>query len=165
MSENFFKRWSRLKTENTPEPASPAVPTSSATDAIGSSRAGGQKPLPTLDDVARLTADSDYSAFVAKGVDQMVRRQALKKLFTDPHFNVMDGLDIYIDDYNRPSPLPASMLAALRQAQSFIPKDQKNQAESIAAAATASGDETGSPEQSGDEHAANTDSPPDESSV
>jgi hypothetical protein len=33
-----------------------------------------------------------------------VRNAALKKLFTDPHFNVMDGLDVYIDDYGKPDP-------------------------------------------------------------
>ena len=30
----------------------------------------------------------------------------MKKLFSDPHFNVMDGLDTYIDDYGKPDPLP-----------------------------------------------------------
>ncbi|MEY4753990.1 MAG: hypothetical protein RJA44_1665, partial [Pseudomonadota bacterium] len=36
------------------------------------------------------------------------------KLFSDPHFNVMDGLDIYIDDYGQPDPLPPGMLEQLR---------------------------------------------------
>jgi hypothetical protein len=71
-------------------------------------------------DVAFLHAESDYSRFVAKGVDKAVRRAAMKKLFSDPHFNVMDGLDIYIDDYTKPSPLPAGMLAALRHANSTL---------------------------------------------
>ena len=39
-----------------------------------------------------------------------VRNAAMKKLFTDPHYNVMDGLDIYIDDYSRPDPIPQAML-------------------------------------------------------
>ena len=34
----------------------------------------------------------------------------MKKLFTDPHFNVMDGLDIYIGDYTQADPLPPGML-------------------------------------------------------
>ena len=63
-------------------------------------------PPPTLDDVAQLTADSDYSRFVRSDVDDGVKRAAMKKLFADPHFNVMDGLDVYIDDYNKPDPLP-----------------------------------------------------------
>ena len=44
-----------------------------------------------------------------------VKRAALRKLFSDPHFNVMDGLDTYIDDYNKADPLPASMLRKMTQ--------------------------------------------------
>lgn len=76
-----------------------------------------EKPAPpTLDDVALLTRESDYARFVARDVSGEVRNAALKKLFTDPHFNVMDGLDTYIDDYNTPNPLPASMLRQMAQA-------------------------------------------------
>ena len=41
----------------------------------------------------------------------------MKKLFSDPHFNVMDGLDTYIDDYNKPDPMPAEMLRQLASAK------------------------------------------------
>ena len=40
----------------------------------------------------------------------------MKKLFSDPHFNVMDGLDTYIDDYGKPDPIPLSMLRRMNQA-------------------------------------------------
>ncbi|MBI5268337.1 MAG: DUF3306 domain-containing protein [Burkholderiales bacterium] len=61
--------------------------------------------------------DADFSRFVAPDVEPAVRNTALKKLFADPHFNVMDGLDTYIDDYGRPDPLPAGMLRQMAQAQ------------------------------------------------
>jgi hypothetical protein len=49
----------------------------------------------TLDDVARLTPESDYAAFTSPQVDARVRNEALKKLFFgDPHFNTGDGLDV-----------------------------------------------------------------------
>jgi hypothetical protein len=54
---------------------------------------------------------------VAEGVAPEVKNAALKKLFTDPHFNVMDGLDTYIDDYGKPDPLPAGMLRRMAQSQ------------------------------------------------
>ncbi len=73
-----------------------------------------------MKDVASLAPDSDYSLFLASGVDKTVRRAAMKKLFSDPHFNVMDGLDIYIDDYTKPSPLPPGMLEALQHAKSTL---------------------------------------------
>lgn len=72
---------------------------------------------PTMDDVAQLTPHSDYARFLSPAVDDSVKRAALKKLFADPHFNVMDGLDTYIDDYSRPDPLPLSMLRRMAQAQ------------------------------------------------
>lgn len=54
---------------------------------------------PTLEDVASLTSDSDYSAFTAAGVDAHVRNEALRKLFhSDPHFQRGDGLNVAIDE-------------------------------------------------------------------
>ena len=86
-------------------------------------------PLPTLKDVALLTRESDYSRFVAPGVDSGVRNAAMKKLFTDPHFNVMDGLDTYIDDYGKPDPIPESMLRMMRQSKSLgLFDDEKEEA-------------------------------------
>jgi hypothetical protein len=32
----------------------------------------------------------------------------------------MDGLDVYIDDYSKSEPIPAAMLAGLRQAQNIL---------------------------------------------
>ena len=56
-------------------------------------------PSLTLDDVARLTPESDYAAFTAPNVDQRVRNEALRKLFHgSPHFRQSDGLDVAIDE-------------------------------------------------------------------
>ena len=84
------------------------------------SEAPVKAPQPTLEDVAKLTADSDYSAFAARHVDASVRNAAMRKLFAgDPHFNVMDGLDVYIDDYSVGVPIPKSMLRQMVQARSL----------------------------------------------
>lgn len=77
-------------------------------------------PKPTLQDVEQLNAKSDYRSFVARDVDPEVRNAAFKKLFhSDPHFNVMDGLDVYIDDYNTPNPLPLAIMKTLVQARAM----------------------------------------------
>ena len=95
-------------------PAARAVPaTPSADEAVVQN---AEEPL-TLADVAKLTHDSDFSRFVAGGVDPDVKNAALKKLFSDPHFNSMDGLDVYIDDYGVPSPLPQHLLMKMAQAK------------------------------------------------
>jgi hypothetical protein len=50
-------------------------------------------------------------------MDPAVRNAAMKKLFADPHFNVMDGMDTYIDDYSLPDPLSAATLRKMASAQ------------------------------------------------
>jgi hypothetical protein len=72
---------------------------------------------PTLQDVMNLSSESDFKPFVARDVAPEVRNAAMKKLFADPHYNVMDGLDIYIDDYAKPDPLPLSMLRQMASAK------------------------------------------------
>ena len=106
--EEFLTRWSRLKQQAREQPAAtpPAV--------------DPEAPPPELPPLDELTIESDFSGFFHPKVDENLRRAALKKLFSDPHFNVMDGLDVYIDDYSKPNPLPATMLAGLRQAQQIL---------------------------------------------
>lgn len=118
------------------ELADPSEPSGRA-DAFGGSPSAPGQASPTLDDVARLTPDSDYSIFVGKGVDKSVQRLALKKLFADPHFNVMDRLDMYMDDYNIPSPVSAEMLASLDHARSALRRVVEEPAAELPAGADA----------------------------
>jgi hypothetical protein len=147
-SQGFFGRWSRRKqdvregrprpeppvVQATPEPApaavsvSPAAPTQAETPPA---------PPPTLEEVARLTPQSDYTRFMQSDVDPQVKNAAMKKLFADPHFNVMDGMDVYIDDYNKPDPLPASMLRKLASAQFLKLFDEEQKDAATAEAPTA----------------------------
>ncbi len=99
-----------LATSTADAPVQPLVP------ALTENQPPEKEALPTLADVAALTRDSDYSRFMARSVQPDVRNAALAKLFTDPHFNVMDGLDTYIDDYGKPDPLPPGMLRQMLQA-------------------------------------------------
>ena len=108
----FLSRWSRLKQQAKEQP--PAEPQA------GPPAIDPKAPPPELPPLDKLTIDSDFRGFFHPKVDENLRRAALKKLFSDPHFNVMDGLDVYIDDYSQPNPLPATMLAGLRQAQKIL---------------------------------------------
>jgi len=72
--------------------------------------------LPSLDS---LTPQSDFSPFMAKDVDRQLRNQAMKKLFTDPHYNVMDRLDTYIDDYSVHTPLPLEVIRQMNIAKTL----------------------------------------------
>jgi hypothetical protein len=73
--------------------------------------------MPTLEDVLKLTKDSDFSAYVKPGIDPQVQQAAMQKLFSDPRYNIMDGLDIYIDDYSKPDPIPLDMLKKMNQSK------------------------------------------------
>jgi len=86
-------------------------------------------PAPTLEDVQVLTPQSDFKPFMARDVDPEVKNAAMKKLFADPHFNVMDGLDTYIDDYSKPDPLPLSMMRKMASAQFLKLFDDDEKAE------------------------------------
>jgi hypothetical protein len=102
-----------------PPTSTPARTTTPTLNPTQTPAAPAAPPLPTLADVAGLTHDSDYTRFMAKGVDGGVRNAAMKKLFSDPHFNVMDGLDTYIDDYGKPDPIPLSMLRKMNQSKAL----------------------------------------------
>jgi len=160
--DNFFSRWSRRKVQvrtGQPLPAEPPVPEPPVAVApvIAPGAAAGltpaelpptlpaepaePPPAPTLEDVARLSLDGDFKPFVARGVPADVRNAAVKKLFTDPHYNVMDGLDIYIDDYSKPSPLSAADMAKMIGAQFLKLVDDPNEVKAPASAPVAAAEE------------------------
>ncbi len=109
MAENFLKRWSRLKRAPLdPLPAAPSVAPAAAAPAA---------PLQAVDS---LELSSDFLPFMQGEVEESVRRSALQKLFTAEHFNVMDGLDVYVDDYNKFEPIGEEMLQQLMQAPGLL---------------------------------------------
>lgn len=83
-------------------------------------------PLPTIDS---LTQESDFSPFMGKDVASDLRNQAMKKLFTDPHYNVQDGLDIYIGDYTKSDPIPLDMLRKMTQSKALFLFEEEEKAE------------------------------------
>ncbi|MDH4290665.1 MAG: DUF3306 domain-containing protein [Aquincola sp.] len=144
--DGFLARWSKRKAalregrEAPPEPVAPLpapvraeraeAPDAPVAPEPSPAPQPAGPPAPTLDDVAALTHQSDFSRFVAPDVDAGVRNAALKKLFDDPHFNVMDGLDTYIDDYGKPDPIPASMLRKMVQSAALgLFDDEKPEAD------------------------------------
>jgi hypothetical protein len=130
--EPFLERWSRRKRAareaaptRTPVAEPPRAIEPPATGTIPGSPEGNrsveraapaQAPEP-LPPVESLTFDSDFRAFLQPHVTEDLKREALKKLLRDPRFNVMDGLDVYIDDYSVPSPLAAEQVRRLAQAR------------------------------------------------
>ena len=130
-----LRRWSQRKLEAArTEVTAPLQPASSvaapATGQLPASSPGASAPAEAaaisasadaqLPAIESLTIDSDFAPFFRPQIDESIKRAALKQLFRDPRFNVMDGLDTYIDDYTQPDPIPPAMLDDLMQRRVFF---------------------------------------------
>lgn len=141
----FLGRWARRKEEarqgkplEEPAAIAPVTPITPPVPARVESlaepappEAAAPKTL-TLADARQLTQESDFKPFMAGNVTPEVRNAAMKKLFADPHFNVMDGLDTYIDDYSKSDPIPESMLRQMASAKFLKLFDDEDEEENKA---------------------------------
>ena len=115
--ETFAGRWSRLKQEERAAEAK-AVPEKAET------------PPPSLPPVDKLTPESDFKGFMHPKVGDAVRRVALKKLFSDPHFNTPDPFEPFSGDWTVAETIPEEMLKTLHQARTHLfDKQEEKEAE------------------------------------
>jgi hypothetical protein len=121
MNENFLSRWSKRKlevreherlAENLPQQDDELAKTDplegkglTAVEKAAPSPVVADLPVPTEDDLHAVEQGGDIKAFLVDKVSKELKNKAFKALFSRPEFNVMDGLDIYIDDYNKFTPL------------------------------------------------------------
>ena len=121
-----LRRWSNRKraakmTDNAAAREDEVAPARSLPPVATAAATGAVEPpapvAPELPPVESLTMQSDFVPFFKPDVAPALKRAALKKLFADPHFNVMDGLDVYIDDYSKPDPISADLVKQLVQAR------------------------------------------------
>ena len=93
--ESFIGRWSRRKQaaqEDRTELQQNDMPTADVKNTVLLTDAD-MPPLETMNE------DSDYTGFLSPKVTEALRKQALRKLFGSPAFNIRDGLDDYDGDY------------------------------------------------------------------
>jgi hypothetical protein len=115
--EKFLSRWSRVKNESKDPPQKTE-----------------EAPAPILPPVDKLTPESDFTGFMHPKVEDALRRAALKKLFSDPHFNVPDPFEPYSGDWTVGEPISEEMLATLNQARTLLfDNDEKKKEEQQAA--------------------------------
>jgi hypothetical protein len=161
--ESFLARWSRRKravdreAEPSVEDAAPPIADALPAQVGGKGVVGGEPvPAPALNKVEGGDTGevelppiesleglrSDYTAFFQQPVGEDLRRAALRKLFADPHFNQMDMLDVYVDDYTQFEPLPAALRMRLPSARAFLHGSELAEVEAAEAAAAAVDDES-----------------------
>jgi hypothetical protein len=128
--ENFVSRWSRRKIEarKTAEkpaeaqpPAAPAVANTGA--AAAPTDASAPRELPPLESLKGLA--SEYTEFLKPGVGENLRRSALKKLFSDPHFENFERFEAYCEDFTQGEPIPLAMLKTLEHAKGLLFDDEE----------------------------------------
>jgi hypothetical protein len=121
--DDFLRRWSRRKREaaakETPAPAAGQAPAQAdpAPKSADANRTGAPVAPPPVE---ALTPESDFRAFMDAKIDSRTRNAALKKLFVDPRFNVIDPLDIDIDDYSKLERLPEAAVKTLAHARNAL---------------------------------------------
>lgn len=163
--EPFLSRWARLKRESNEtspdESAQPAAPspeqpgakaetvdTGTAETVAGAGTEEDAPPeLPPLDS---LTEESDFGAFMHSSVDPALRRQALRKMFRNPKYAVLDPLDPYRADYAAFTALGDTITSDMKfHAERLLRQELEKAAEAAESAGTASPDtgEDGSAEQ------------------
>ena len=138
--EGFLNRWSRRKRRSPSEqdvadesprhdydaaPEAADMPCSSSVedrDAIEEVTDADLPPLETLDE------NSDYSGFMSSKVSAQLRRQALRKLFHQPKFNIRDKLDCHAGDFTKFEPLGDTITADMRHQVERAARDKLNQA-------------------------------------
>lgn len=133
--ESALSRWSRrkLEAERAADEAGAAAEIDQAASGDGlEARVDSDAPPLTdadMPDVATLTADSDFSAFMSPGVSDELRNLALRKLFHAPVFNIRDGLDEYDDDFTSFEKLGDIVTADMKHR---VEMEQKKLAEAMA---------------------------------
>jgi len=127
--EGFLGRWSRRKGKvRAGESADEPRP--------GPEHPSQQNETPALTDadmpsLTSLNETSDFTGFLSPKVSEGLRRVALRKLFHQSAFNVVDGLDDYAEDYTYFEPLGDIVTADMRHQMEV---EQQRKAEAAKAA-------------------------------
>lgn len=166
--QDFLARWSRRKAlsrqgEELPEPpedvladaqeagdaeteASP-IAENAGPDGVEGEAGLPADEVPELPPLESLDENSDYSAFLGKGVPPDLKQKALQKLFHSPKFNVRDGLDDYDWDFTNPEPLGNIITAEMRyrverelERLAGLDEDEENPEDAPAVAAVETGE-------------------------
>ncbi|MDG4601348.1 MAG: DUF3306 domain-containing protein [Defluviicoccus sp.] len=154
-----LSRWSRLKTEAAAGAAEAETSESAAMPEDGAAAAEQQaaaatepaadlppEAAPELPDLATLTADSDYTVFLAAGVAEETRREALRILWrSDPVLANLSGLNDYDGDYRA--------IGTVLEVVETVYKAGAGYLEQLAAAADAETDDAALPPAQGEDEA------------
>ncbi len=107
--ETFLRRWSKRKLHGVTEQSEQDEVQESLTEQrqlFPQPNPSSKQPQSELTDedmppLETLDENSDFSGFFSPKVSEALRRQAFRKLFHLPQFNIADGLNDYDEDYTQ----------------------------------------------------------------
>ncbi|GMQ46547.1 DUF3306 domain-containing protein [Vibrio sp. 10N] len=134
MANSFLSRWSQRKLEEQSQRQDePEEVVASDEELVAPSALASDSEAPETPDMAsdnqELAIDNDIDVDSEKGeeseltisqllanteVDKAIKKAALRKLFMQPEFNVVDGLNDYDHDYSAVKPLASEVAETLR---------------------------------------------------
>ena len=132
--DRFLERWSRRKRakedgEPAESPGPPPVELEEETD-------GDPEVVARLPDIESLDESSDFTAFMAEGVPEALRRRALRKLWRlNPIFANLDGLNDYDEDYTDAATVIAGLKTAYKVGRGMLDDRPEAEAETEETAA------------------------------
>lgn len=126
MANSFLSRWSQRKLEGQSEqPTEPEVSTvedeqtelSAAEDDVSTDSLESESEVKSETETPVDSEEGELSIsqlLANTEVDKAVKKAALRKLFMQPEFNVVDGLNDYDHDYSAVKPLATEVAETLR---------------------------------------------------
>ncbi|MDH5424711.1 MAG: DUF3306 domain-containing protein [Gammaproteobacteria bacterium] len=129
----FLSRWSRqknLQAEQANKKEQPLV-AEAEHESVPEAALKTDEDMPPFES---LSEESDYTGFLSPKVSEVLRRQALRKLFHLPSLNVVDGLDDYAEDFTDFEPLGDLVTEEMKRMLSREKKKEEEKAEAEAKA-------------------------------
>ncbi len=138
---SFISRWSRRKRDPGKEPGKENEPAAETAELAGQAAAvtapsgdpadpgeddaaGDPEVVAKLPDIESLDETSDFSPFMAKGVPEILRRRALRKLWRlDPLFANLDGLNDYDEDFTDAANLLTEIKTIYKVGKGMVSKE------------------------------------------
>jgi hypothetical protein len=158
--EPFLSRWARLKKESRERPpgqdaVAPPGPAEEAPRAAEADAApdGAAAPVedasqdvepavPELPSLDSLTEESDFAPFMHSSVDPALRRSALRKMFRNPKYAIVDPLDPYRADYGAFTALGDTITSDMKfHAERLLRAELEKAAEAAERAGTAAAED------------------------
>lgn len=126
MANSFLSRWSQRKLEEQSEHQTEPEVSTVEDEQAELSVAEDDVPTDSLEPESEVKAETETAVDKEEGelsisqllanteVDKAVKKAALRKLFMQPEFNVVDGLNDYDHDYSAVKPLATEVAETLR---------------------------------------------------